>query len=68
MPEATDAGNQLFGANRMLEALNKNAALPPEETVKNVRSAVDAFVGDAPQFDDITMLCFHYKGNGAAAE
>ena len=68
VPEATDAGNQLFGADRMLEALNKNAALPPEETVKNVRSAVDAFVGDAPQFDDITMLCFHYKGNGAAAE
>ena len=68
VPEATDAGSQLFGAERMLEALNQHASLSPEETIKNVRRAVDRFVGDAPQFDDITMLCFHYKGNGALAE
>ena len=68
VPEATDAQNQLFGSNRMLEALNQNASLCAEETIKNVRRAVDGFVGDAPQFDDITMLCFQYKGNAAPAE
>ena len=68
VPEATDAQNQLFGSNRMLEALNHNVSLSAEETIKNVRRAVDGFVGDAPQFDDITMLCFHYKGNAALAE
>ncbi len=68
VPEATDAQNQLFGSNRMLEALNQNVSLSPEETIKNVRRAVDGFVGSAPQFDDITMLCFHYKGNAGLAE
>ena len=68
VPEATDAQNQLFGSNRMLEALNQDPSLSPEETLRNVRRAVDGFVGDAPQFDDLTMLCFHYKGNAALAE
>ena len=27
----------------------------------NVRSAVDEFVGEAEQFDDLTMLCMEYK-------
>jgi hypothetical protein len=28
-----------------------------------MREAVDEFVGSAEQFDDLTMLCFEYKGN-----
>ena len=28
----------------------------------NVRRAVDTFVKDAEQFDDLTMLCLEYKG------
>ena len=27
-----------------------------------MRGAVDAFVRDAEQFDDLTMLCLEYKG------
>ena len=27
-----------------------------------MRKAEDAFVGDAEQFDDLTMLCIEYKG------
>lgn len=34
----------------------------PEEILRMVRIAVDAFVGDAEQFDDLTMLCIEYKG------
>jgi len=29
---------------------------------KPVRQELDAFVGEAPQFDDITMLGFRYLG------
>ena len=29
---------------------------------------IDAFVDEAPQFDDITMLCIQYNGTGDAAE
>jgi sigma-B regulation protein RsbU (phosphoserine phosphatase) len=62
VPEATNARDVLFGNERMLAALNLNPAASPEELLHNVRAAIDAFVGDAPQFDDITMLGFHYIG------
>ena len=55
-PEATDANNELFGTDRMLEALNKNHDANPKELLENMRSAVDEFVGAAPQFDDLTMM------------
>jgi serine phosphatase RsbU (regulator of sigma subunit) len=48
----------------MLKALNQNPDAAPEEVLANVRAGVDAFVGDAEQFDDLTMLCFAYKGEG----
>jgi len=62
VPEATNSQNELFGPDRMLEALNRNPLANPEDTLSNVRRAIDAFVGDAPQFDDITMLSLLYKG------
>lgn len=60
--EATDEEDQLFGEERMLEALNEDPEASPEQLLKNVRSAVDGFVKGAEQFDDITMLCVEYKG------
>ena len=62
VPEATNAEKALFGTERMLAALNADRAASPEATLKNVRRAVDAFVQDAEQFDDLTMLCVEYKG------
>jgi sigma-B regulation protein RsbU (phosphoserine phosphatase) len=53
---------ELFGESRLQEALN----IDPEETVesrcKNLKREIDRFVGDAEQFDDITMLGLMYKG------
>jgi serine phosphatase RsbU (regulator of sigma subunit) len=61
--EATDSSNELFGTDRTLKALN---ALPPgisqKEVLSGVRTAVDAFVKEAPQFDDLTMLGLKYYG------
>ena len=62
VPEATDPDNNLFGTERILEALNADRDATPEQTLKNVRAAVDAFVKDAEQFDDVTALCLEYKG------
>lgn len=62
VPEATNANDELYGPERMLEALNKDPEATPAEILENVRKSVDDFVGDAPQFDDLTMLCFKYKG------
>ena len=60
--EATDEKGELFGTERMLEALNAHADASPREILTGVKDAVDAFVGDAEQFDDMTMLCLKYKG------
>ena len=62
VPEATDADNNMFGADRMVAALNTDPEAAPEQILKNVRAAVDAFVKDAEQFDDLTMLCLEYHG------
>ena len=62
VPEATDAHDELFGPERMVAALNREPDAAPEALLRNVRQEIDAFVGDAPQFDDITMLGLHYKG------
>ena len=56
VPEATDSNNELFGNERMLEALNSSPDILPETIVKTVKEKIDEFVGEAPQFDDITLL------------
>ena len=60
--EATDSDNELFGSDRMIEALNVDPSAEPEALLKNVKDHVDEFVGDAPQFDDLTMLGLKYFG------
>ncbi len=60
--EAMNAQNELFGTGRMLEALTRNSQGSPKSILNTVGDAVDAFVLDAPQFDDLTMLCVHYIG------
>ena len=46
---------------RLEAVLNKNADATPAELLPAVKADIDAFVGEAPQFDDITMLCLEFK-------
>ncbi len=62
VPEATNDKNELFGVERMLGALNTCPDAAPQAVLSAVRQAIDGFVGEAEQFDDITMLCLEYKG------
>ena len=66
LPEATDANGEMFGTERMLHALNEKADDTPQGILTNVAGAVDEFVKDAEQFDDLTMLCMEYKGSQKA--
>ena len=54
--EANNEQNELFGTDRMLEALNRENATNMAQLLTNMGNAVNDFVGDAPQFDDLTML------------
>ena len=58
--EATDADNQLYGMNRLSDVLNRAKTQTPEAILDAVKQDIDRFVGDASQFDDITMLCLEY--------
>ena len=59
--EATNADNTLYGMERLERVLNANRDKTPAELLPAVKADIDRFVGDAPQFDDITMLCLEYK-------
>ena len=54
--EATDANEKLFGDDRLINAMKGTETMTAPETLKSLRKSIDAFVGDAEQFDDITML------------
>ena len=62
VPEATNADNDMFGEQRLEDTLNRNAEAGPEELIRQVHDEVNRFADDAPQFDDITMLCLKYHG------
>ena len=59
--EATNSKSEMFGMERILNALNKDPEATPKELLSNVTKAVDGFVKQAEQFDDLTMLCLEYK-------
>ena len=68
VPEASNAEKELFGTDRMLAALNADADAAPEDVLRRVRRAVDEFVQDAEQFDDLTMLCVEFRRRAAGGE
>ncbi|MEE1012702.1 MAG: SpoIIE family protein phosphatase, partial [Clostridia bacterium] len=60
VPEATNAESELYGEDRLLNFMNQNTVAPATELLPALKADIDAFVGEAPQFDDITMLMFDY--------
>lgn len=56
VPEATDAEGNMFGIQRLLETLNRSTDCSAQDLLEVVRKDVESFVGQAPQFDDLTML------------
>lgn len=65
--EATDVNEALYGEDRLLSYIDKNKDLKAEALLSGLKEDIDRFAGDAPQFDDITMLVFDYKKKEGAA-
>lgn len=61
LPEANNSKGGMFGIERTLKALNKDPEASPQVLLSNVTKAVDGFVKNADQFDDLTMVCLEYK-------
>ena len=66
VPEATNGKLEMFGTERMISVLNELPDATPRDVLTTVKTAVDEFVGEAEQFDDMTMLCLQYKGPNKA--
>ena len=60
--EAANADYKLFGTDRLINALNKAPEGKPNQILKNMRNSVGAFVKEADQYDDLTMMCIEYIG------
>ena len=64
--EAFNDSDEAFGDDRLLSTAR---TLPrdqgPDKDVTDIVAAVDAFTGEAPQFDDITCVVLVYKGEQA---
>lgn len=63
VPEATNSSEEMFGTDRMIDALNTEPEASPQRLLVNVRLAVEDFVKEAEQFDDLTMMGFKYNGS-----
>ena len=63
VPEATNTENVLYGEDRLLAFMNRNCAEDATALLPALKANIDEFVGEAPQFDDITMLMFDYRPN-----
>jgi sigma-B regulation protein RsbU (phosphoserine phosphatase) len=60
--EAENSSHELFGDDRLLECLMQSYCDSVEETMKKVDQSVAGFVKEHDQFDDMTMMCFEYRG------
>ena len=66
LTEAKNTDKQLFGDDRTLQVatrLQQEQLLEPKQVVTSMNDAVKAFVGEAEQSDDLTMLAIQYKGS-----
>lgn len=66
--EATNSENELYGMKRLEDVLGRNNLLSPSQLLPEIKKDIDAFVGEAPQFDDITMLCLEYRAAAGSSD
>jgi sigma-B regulation protein RsbU (phosphoserine phosphatase) len=63
--EAMNAADELYGNARLHADLCVASAFRPDEMVRAIKAKVDLFTGDAPKFDDVTMLALRWQPAGA---
>jgi phosphoserine phosphatase RsbU/P len=59
--EAANLQEEEFGETRLIKLLQDYRALPLEEISRRLYRAIEDFVGEAPQHDDLTYLIFRLK-------
>jgi sigma-B regulation protein RsbU (phosphoserine phosphatase) len=65
--EAMNVADDCFGEGRLGQLVETHADLPSDELRERVLRDVEAFVGGAPQHDDMTMILLKVEGLAAMA-
>ena len=63
--EAMTADKKMFGREQILDEINRTiqtGQVAPKALIERMTAAVQAFVGDTEQSDDLTMLAINYLG------
>lgn len=63
--EAMNAGQEEWGEERLTDVIGANRSLPASDLVDSIMRAADAFVGDAPQYDDMTLIAARITARGS---
>jgi len=66
--EAQNAASDEFGMDRLVEAVRKADRTTPSGLIQGILGPHRAFVGEAPQYDDITLLGMKWTGVAADKE
>lgn len=54
--EAEDTARNEYGEERLLEMLKVDSTVTPDDLLRRIMTNLDAFVGTAPQHDDVTCV------------
>ncbi len=60
--EAINGRQEEFGLERLQALCALKAGQGPQEVIRAILQDITEFVGDAPQFDDITCMTLYYQG------
>ena len=63
-----NVGDDCFGEQRLAALVEEHAHLPADELRERVLREIAAFVGEAPQHDDMTMILLKVDSGQAAKE
>lgn len=62
LAEAENPEEEFFGLERVLETVNGLSDTRPKPVLESLKTAVEEFAAEEPQFDDLTMVCLEYSG------
>ena len=62
IPEAVNEKVEQYGTDRLLDAMNRHKGESMKDLLSSISEDLNEFVGEADQFDDVTMLGFKYNG------
>ncbi len=66
--ETINTDRKFFKEEGLLNAVNSAPSTEPEELLTHIHTKLEDYMGEAEQFDDITLFCARYNGSEVSNE